>query len=215
MDKQNKSTGMTVLVVLLLIVTIGALVLATYAWAKYTTTISDGNATANVAKWNVTADFTNGSTWSQTYQHVVTEKMAPGTSGYIPVKINFNDTEVCADYTITLVSVTGNTPANLKFYGADESTGTTKRSSGVAATAVNNSVLVEGTYELDTHSAVNTSANSVTKYIYWEWPFETPDGDAQDTLDGQNAAAGDSSMTLTVKIDTVQVDPNGAHNNTK
>ena len=54
MENNKKSVGKTVLIVALLIVTIAALVLATYAWAKYTST-TDGTATAQVAKWNVNA----------------------------------------------------------------------------------------------------------------------------------------------------------------
>ena len=55
MEKQKKSVGTTLLVILLLIVTIAALVLATYAWAKYTEKVAENTASVQVAKWNVNA----------------------------------------------------------------------------------------------------------------------------------------------------------------
>lgn len=100
-QKQKKSVGTILLVILLLIVTIASLILATYAWAKYTTTTGPVETTATVAKWNVEFQPENES-FTGTYDHVVEGKIAPGTSGTFSVTAKPNDTEVCFTYTIVL-----------------------------------------------------------------------------------------------------------------
>jgi len=113
-QKQKRSAGTIALVVLLLIVTIASLVLATYAWAKYSRRES-GSATANVARWNVDIS-SDGSAFTQQYTHVVNGKIAPGTQGSFDVSIALNDTEVCVAYQVLLNGVkytTGVTGATL------------------------------------------------------------------------------------------------------
>ena len=89
MEKQNKSVGKTILIVALLLVTIAALVLATYAWAKYTSS-EQGTATATVAKWDVSFD-KGTSVFSKTFTNVKTERLAPGTDGKFDLTITSND----------------------------------------------------------------------------------------------------------------------------
>ena len=182
MEKQNKSAGKTALIVLLLIVTIASLVLATYAWAKYTST-SEGSTNAVVAKWNVGGNSTD-LTWSKTFTHVVAERLAPGTNGTIPVTFGINDTEVDVKYTITLVSAT-NKPTNLKFY--TDSTKTTEIT--VGGIAYTNTIAVGG--------------EAFSGGIYWDWPYETAGGDATDTTEGIAA----KTMEVKIKIDAEQVRP--------
>lgn len=182
MENKKKNTGAIALVVLLLIVTIASLVLATYAWAKYTTTTS-GETTAVVAKWNVSGS-SSDLTWSKTFTHVVAERLAPGTNGTIPVEFGINDTEVDVDYVITLVSAT-NKPTNLKFY--TDSTKTKEIS--VGGTAYSGQIAHGG--------------EKFTGAIYWDWPYQTTDGDTADTTDGEAA----KTMTVSIKIDATQVKP--------
>lgn len=202
-NKQTKSNGKTALIVFLLLVTIVAVILATYAWAKYTETF-DGEATAQVAKWNVTA--TPGTEmFSKTFEHVVDKKMAPGTDGSISASLNINDTEVDVDYTITLVSVTpvgeGVIPENLVLKAAD-GTVIYKNKAIVSST---NGVIATGRIE---QGSANTS---VEKTLNWEWPYETAataektvdQNNAQDTEDGKKAG----SFKVTYRIDAVQVQP--------
>ncbi len=182
MENKKKNTGAIALVVLLLIVTIASLVLATYAWAKYTTTTS-GETTAVVAKWNVSGN-SSDLTWSKTFTHVVAERLAPGTNGTIPVSFGINDTEVDVDYVITLVSAT-NKPTNLKFY----TDATKAKEITVGGTAYSGTIAHGG--------------SDFTGAIYWDWPYETSDGDAADTTDGEAA----KTMTVSIKIDATQVKP--------
>lgn len=183
MEKEKKSKGTTALVILLLLVTFTSVILATYAWAKYTTTLPEGTADAVVAKWNV-----NGSssdlTWSKTFTHVVAERLAPGTNGTIPVTFGINDTEVDVKYTITLVSA-DNKPTNLKFYTDSSKT----QEIAVGGQAYTGTIAVGGT--------------DFSGAIYWDWPYETTGGDTVDTQEG----IANKTMTIKIKIEATQVKP--------
>lgn len=182
MEKKKNNTGVIALTVLLVIVTIASLVAATYAWAKYTSTTT-GSTTAVVAKWNV-AGSSKDLTWSKTYTHVVAQKLAPGTSGTIPVTFGISDTEVDVHYKITLVSAE-NKPTNLKFY-----TDSTKKTPvSVGGTAYEGTIAVKG--------------SDFSGALYWEWPYETTGGDATDTAEGTAA----KTMKVQIKIDANQVQP--------
>lgn len=210
MEKQNKSIGKTVLVVLLLIVTIVSLILATYAWAKYTSSFN-GTATADVAKWNVTATVNGTAQYTKEFTHVVKTKMAPGTSGIIPVNVKLNDTEVCVKYDIYMESLTGK-PTNVKFYEATKSgdaepytyTKGTEITAKVSDAATSTTPVISGYLELTNDNTVVDAQGN--RYIMWDWPYETPGGDVADTTDGQNA----NTMSVKVRVVATQVNPNDA-----
>lgn len=191
-NKQTKFNGKTALIVFLLLVTIVAVILATYAWAKYTETF-DGEATAQVAKWNVSA--TSGNlTFAKTFTNVVEpNKLAPGTNGSFTANLDVTGTEVDVRYTIKVVSIE-NKPQNLKI----------KNSDGTELTA--GDVIKEGTI------AVGDTTKTVAEEITWEWPYHTgtvdettgiATGDAQDTEDGKSA----KEMKITYEVVAVQVQP--------
>ena len=143
-QKQKKSVGTIALVVLLLIVTIASLVLATYAWAKYTSKTSD-NATAEVAKWDVTFDQDKSKMFA-TFQHVTPSRIAPGTNGSFDIEVKPNDTEVCFDYTINIDS--------LEFVGSD------------GKTAIADTTVLEKAYNAnlaETAEAADKAANELAR----------------------------------------------------
>lgn len=224
-QKQKKSVGTIALVVLLLIVTVASLIAATYAWAKYTEKVGEGTATAPVAKWNVTATVDGTAQYTKTFTHVVPTKMAPGTSGIIPVNVALNDTDVCVKYEIFIDSVT-NKPTNAKFYKATKVVDgqNVSYTKGAEITTVDGSAAaITGYLELTNDNARNTSETG-EEYIMWDWPYETagnvtvPDtsanaeegatisvtGDEADTIDGKAAA----TMSVAVRVVATQVDPN-------
>lgn len=201
MENQKKSKGTTALVILLLIVTVAALVLATYAWARYTSTLDNATGTVEVAKWNVTAG-NSTATFSKTYTKVVEGKMAPGTSGSFDAAIDVTGTEVDVAYKITILSVT-NKPTNLKFY-SDE-----RHNEEINLTDINNGGVQVG--DVQTIPAGSTTTTG-TATIYWNWPYQTgavnattgvAEGDAADTTDGVNK----NNMEVTYRIDAWQVQP--------
>lgn len=156
MENKKQSMGKTALIVVLLLVTIVSLVLATYAWAKYTTT-ETGTATAQVAKWDVglTADDTK---FVGTYSHVLAQRIAPGTSGSFEVSIDPKSTEVDFDYSI-IISGVENKPTNLHFY---------------TDAAFTDEISVEGVSNTNLTGRVTLgTATAVTETIYWNWAYET------------------------------------------
>lgn len=185
MEKNTK--GKTALIVLLLIVTIASLVLATYAWAKYTSSFN-GTATAQVAKWNVTAN-TAELTFSKQFTHVVTpNKLAPGTNGQFSASLDVTGTEVDVAYTITIDKIE-NKPTNLIIEDAD------------------GNELAEGDTITGTLAVGSTTVDEV---ITWDWPYETGTSDdeiaANDAIDTQDGVAA-KTMTITYTITAVQVKP--------
>ena len=200
MEKQKKSVGTVALVVLLLIVTIVSLVLATYAWAKYTTTYNNTEANAIVAKWNVTGNSGNLQ-FNKVFTHVITpNKLAPGTNGTIPVSLDVTGTEVDVYYTMTLVSAT-NKPTNLKFYATRTGNGTTD-----SPYVYTNPITENVAYKTDTLQPGSTTVDGT---IYWDWPYETKvegdstEGDLADTTNGKNP----QTMTVSVNVYAKQVQP--------
>ena len=191
MEKQKKSVGAIALVILLLIVTIVSLVLATYAWAKYTTTVGPLNGTANVAKWNVTFNG-DDSQFIGTFNHVVEGKIAPGTSGQITVTPVPNDTEVCFDYTISNVSIdlldnAGNALDDSTPLVDGVTVGQVK--SHITVTSNNTNLLaanatVGGTWNLTNENATPLTGSGTV--LVWNWPYEG-EGLANAISDAQNA----------------------------
>ena len=224
MENNKKSAGTIALVVLLLIVTIASLILATYAWAKYTTTES-GSASANVAKWNVTLDEADKSI-THTATHTVTGKIAPGTSGSFDIIINPGDTEVCFDYSILLSNATFNPSGSighLKFFA--DSAYTNEIVLGTQNTALTGRIDLDSHNNTSNRTPVNATAVGDGTYkvtIYWVWPYDREAAnkiaayasivanettneayDAVDTTSGETV----TSMTVTYTTTATQVQP--------
>ena len=239
MENQNKknNAGTIALVVLLLIVTIAALVLATYAWAKYSSNNGNNTASANVAKWNVTLDSENKNFVGE-YSHVVTGNIAPGTKGSFDITINPNDTEVCIAYQIFLNNVVvqkkdGSTLTgieHLKFFTSETYTAANE-------IAINGTVNNQMTGYIDLKGEGHNTAgfngvtdNAVTKTIYWIWPYDRTEaqgyaafadvlGADADAYDAADTAVGQEieKITINYTIKAWQVDPansDGANNTT-
>lgn len=227
-NEQTKSDKKTLLIVLLLLIAIVAVILATYVWAKYAEKFN-GEATASVAKWNVTGE--TGGTFSKTFTEVVDGKIAPGTSGEFTANIDVDGTEVGVNYTVTLVgvetlegsdeqftingeTVTGHAiPQNLVIK-ADASQGKTVIFQNGD---VNGGLIAEGYFPAGSTGESAKAAHTFT----WDWPYETPAPEGtpdeavpaiieannnQDTADGKVAG----SFKITYRIDAYQVQPGTA-----
>ena len=164
-QKNKKSTGTIVLVILLLIVTVASLVLATYAWARYTT-VEVGSSTAPVAKWDV-AFTEDQDTFVKTFTYVAPGKLAPGTDGQIDMTITSSETEVAYDYEILLKNI-ANKPTNLHFYSDSSYANEITLNATNTATADDNHLLA------DTVSVSGgVAATTVQPHIYWRWVYQT------------------------------------------
>lgn len=222
-NKKTKSDKKTLLVVLLLLVAIVAVILATYAWAKYVKEV-DGEATAQVAKWNIKGE--TGGAFTHTFTNIVEEKIAPGTGGNFTASLDVEGTEVDVDYIVTLVSV--------QPLAQDENGDIIKNDDGSAVVLEGddakesiphnlvikkgdnviyknrdfvdgNNVIASGTIKV-----VSGNESSMSETFSWEWPYETgEDNDEKaannilDTADGEKAGA----FKVTYRIDAVQAVP--------
>lgn len=164
-------------------------------YAKYTAQLS-GNGTATVAKWNFDTDNSistlsinlDGTVDAST---LVANRIAPGTSGSFGINLKNTNSEVGANFTVSLGTIT-NVPANLKFY--KDNTYTTQ--------------ITPGSSTITGQLAAGDSTG-VTVNIYWRWQYETGTGsaiatnDAADTTDGKAA----KSLTIPVTVSAVQTPP--------
>ncbi len=240
MEKQKKSFGTIALVVLLLVVTVVSLVLATYAWAKYSS-VRSGTSSANVAAWDVTLDSTTKN-FAGTYSHVVTGEIAPGTSGSFDVEINPGNTQVCIAYQISLKNAqyegSNGTVANIKHLKFFSDAAHTKE---VKIDGTVNPDLT-GTIDLSTSATATTPATThndshngtVKETIYWVWPYDYAEASAMKQSGGETAVytaeelganaeeydAEDTkvgqnitAMTVTYDIRAWQVDPGDSNGN--
>ena len=167
--------------------------------AKYTTTVT-GTATATVAKWVFNANDANSTSKTfavsledTTLNDKVTEKkIAPGTDGSFAIVINAVGSDVALDYTIAFSDIQ-NKPSNLNFYSDEE-----------FKTKIDNLV---GYSKLDGSIGIKDE-KTVTKTIYWKWPYEGVDGanDSTDTVSGEAA----EKMTFTITVTGTQQDPSKA-----
>ena len=187
--KKKKSLG--ILVLLFMIVVAGAYVVNTFA--KYSSTVNK-TGSVTVASWNFATDNT-GDTFTVNIaptadaSTLVSGKIAPGTSGSFVINVK-NTSDVGANVSVALGSVTGTVPTNMKFYS--DSAHTTEITPG---SFTKTGVLAAG----------NSTGLNVT--IYWAWPYETPAsssaGDAADTTAGTTPA----TLSIPVTITGTQVAP--------
>lgn len=231
--KQKKSVGTIALVVLLLIVTIASLVLATYAWAKYTSK-TEGTAQAEVAKWDVT--FSDADTnFVGTYTHITANKIAPGSSGTFDITVAPGNTETCFNYVIKIDSfefVDENGDVLPTSTVLEAASATTAAIDGVisdvtiadlrshivvtdvdSSTALNTNSTVNGAWHIN--GCADASSNDLSKTISWAWAYEgTGDAAAQaaydvvDTAAGRYVAAGNTlRLKFNYTITATQVAP--------
>lgn len=196
--KDNKTKGIIILLVILLII---ALVAGIWAYSKYTSTIT-GQGGATVASWSFkvngqTATITNVSLTDTTLNSKVTDgKIAPGTDGSFGITVDGSGSDVEIAYSIQ-VSNFLNMPTNLKFYS--DSTFTTP-------------LTVTGTGDTRVFEATGTIAladieTTVSQTIYWRWEYETGAEDDIATNDAQDTIDAGSTPTFTVRVVGTQVDP--------
>ena len=208
--KQNRTRFKVILGILLILITISVCV-AMYAWAWYTT-FGNGSIEAQVAKWDV--QFGMGNTvFTNSYDYVVSERLAPGTEGQYTMVLNSQDTEVAYAYKIEIRNII-NKPQNLKFYNSsDEEIILTKVSTN--PDTYTGIAYPETVVELNNGKAVTTEKDLSIK---WKWPYETGniinnvtgeyEGDAADTADGENAG----EMSFEVSLLAWQIDPTDSAN---
>ncbi len=181
-----KKKSLVLIIMLLLVGLTSGYVASTYA--KYTSKVEGSKATATVAQWAFATDNASQTiavSLDKTYDPdtLVAGKIAPGTSGSFNIAVSNANSEVGVDATIEMDYDYAKLPTNLKFY-SDENH--------------QNEIETDGyTVTLAPHAA----SQNVT--IYWAWAYETSNGDAADTTDGE----AHESLEIPVTITGVQVQP--------
>lgn len=229
-QKQKKSVGTIALVVLLLVVTIASLVLATYAWAKYTSKTT-GTAQAEVAKWDVTFS-DDDDNFTGTYTHITAGKIAPGASGSFDITVDPGDTETCFQYVIKIdsfefVNDAGTvlpTTTVLEAATADTAAIDGVTSDVTIADLRDHIVVKDGNTVLNTNSTITeqwhidgctSSTTATSKTISWAWAYEGTGNDAAkaaydvvDTAAGRYVAAGNTlKLKFNYTITATQIAP--------
>ena len=178
----------TTLVVALVVMGIAVLGLAAAVYAKYIATLTSGTGSIGVAKWAFTSDNQSAELkceLDKTFDAdtLVSNQIAPGTSGTCEILLSNENSEVGVDYTLTVNSMSA--PTNLIIKDSEDNT-----------LSVGSTV----TGKL-TPGQVQTKGNGVK--LTWEWPYETTGGDNADTADG----IADGEMSITFGIYGEQVEP--------
>lgn len=181
--------------------------------AKYASEVA-GTGTSIAAKWvfkagasdgaeTYTASFKLGDTTKSAV--VGTDKIAPGTSGEIPVFYDLTGTEVSAQVKVEIkVDDKSKLPTNFKI----------KKGDGTYITPAD--------MTNDTYITVSTTSIALadmatkgkgTAHVSWEWPFETGSNDADkktgNTADTTTGKAPDTA-TFTIRVTGEQLAANPA-----
>ena len=195
-QQKRKNSGLIALIAILLIITTCS---GLYAWAKYISS-QGGNATAQVAKWHFnlkTGAYTVGGpqllslTRTDGNSHVETGKLAPGTSGVLPIIVETTGTETDLTYDVTITI--NNCPQNVVFTPqTPDSTTQTVTGSGTDADPRVRTIRIQ---KYVPHTV--TDANRLhDETVTWSWPYETTTGagvDANDQIDNADSNSNSHS----------------------
>lgn len=206
---KHKNKGLIFIVVLLLTITIIASSIGLYAWAKYTTSQS-GNATAQVAKWYFDVKLKEGKTGatettepidlaSTEFNHVASDKIAPGTSGLFYLVIDTTGTEVDCQYDVSIRL--DNCPRNINFYRGTSSSGEPLSVGGTDNTSRTFSFSNYLAVKKDNNGTIVNENGKHEEAIYWEWPYEClieGNSTIYDEWDTADADLGTTTMTINV-----------------
>lgn len=179
--------------------------------AKYTSEVT-GTGTSVTAKWEFKAGSTEGANTLTTFTlggttdgAVAKERIAPGSTGTIPVYYDLTGTEVKTQLKVYVkVDDASKLPRNFTM-----AVGSTKK----AATDFTNDTYVElftKTFNVDAASHTVPAADAKSNAnITWNWAFETGNdaaskktGDTTDTADGKTAG----TANFTVKVEATQLE---------
>lgn len=210
-NEKTKKIWLYFIEIILILLIILASIFAVQAWARYVTT-KDGNATAQVAKWNFQVKNANGQTVTEgpidfpitrtdgKYDVVQEGTLAPGTWGEFQIIVDTTGTEVSLVYDIEVGLQ--NCPKNLKFYKDSAHTQSMSK--------------VGDVLQIHRYLQAQNASGVFTETVYWNWEFESGDdpaeiekNDLQDSLDMEL-----DTLRMSIAVTGVQVvdDSNEATN---
>lgn len=193
--KKKKYSKLIILIAYIAIIT---MVIMAGTYAKFTSS-ADGTGIAEVAAWKINFkdiednEFTETTTFrlrdtTITAGSIEDDRIAPGTSGALGIKLDTTGTEVAVIYQFEISCNLEELPKNFLFYqDADYNSQAELQVEGEKIIAK-----VSGYKYLDEIDTVTTH------YIYWKWNYETLEGDEKDTNDGINANDIEFTLKMTV-----------------
>lgn len=191
-NNEKLKKGIVIGVMLSSIAVLGILGGSTYS--KYFTKI-DGTGNAVVAKWSFKA---NNKT--QTMEHIqltkaydqnkiLTNTIAPGTSGSFNIVLDATGADVAIDYAVTFNNLVEK-PKNLKFsYGS---------TTGSSLKDLENAL--KGRIGLN-------DPRTKTLTINWSWDYETGTGSEKDINDAQDTLDAGKNFSFDITVTGTQVNP--------
>ncbi len=176
-----------------LVLLLSSLIYMTWAW--YTKMVSVAGMKFEVAKWDFTANYAMDDFYVNvdTYSAITGQHAAPGTTGWVPLKLGAgqSDTDVSYEISIDRSTMSEDFRQRIFFYyfEKDENTNTDlKTYIGDSPKSTDRKIdKIEGTI------AKGDNGQSVT--IYWEWIYQYPHSDETDAANLESAEAWDDFDT--------------------
>lgn len=169
--KENRKSKDILFVVIILLLVAVLVSLIGFAYARYRT-LQSGQAQAQLARWNfnVTVDSSQNldidladTRLANDTDKVQSGYVAPGTKGAFEIAVDTSNSDVSVTYEIGFSTL--RVPKNLHFY-IDEN-------------MKNEIDIVGNTFQLDGYIGYTEQNKVRTQTIYWSWPFETGETEAE------------------------------------
>ncbi len=209
-----------VLLGITVIILLAATIMFTVAW--YTKMVSVSGLEFKTAEWDFTANYAVDDIAVNVYEYTSIRSdpepmAAPGTKGYIPIKLSAwqSDTDITFTLLLDRTSMSEEFQRRIFFYYYVDEEG------NILTTETGTKVYLDGSPENPELEQVPMVGNiehgsSTVIMIFWEWLYEAPDGSTEaqisewdkfDTAVGKNPALYKEDMNAKISVLGVQVEP--------
>ena len=198
-QRYNLNNGLHLIAIVLIAIIMISSSIGLYAWARYKSILNENPTTAQVAKWYFnlkTGEYSPDGpqllylTRTDNHSHVVEGKLAPGTSGVLPIIVDTTGTET--DLTYDVIITINNCPQNIVFTPQTPAS-TTQIVSG-EGTNDSPRVLTIRIQKYIPYSQTGEHDETIT----WNWPYQTGTGNEIMTNDITDTIDSGKEVTVTI-----------------
>ncbi len=230
----KKPLAKVIITGVILLLLLAAIIPMTVAW--YTKMVSVSDLKFEAAKWDFTANFAIDDIKVNVYEYstLTKEKAAPGTEGFIPLKLSAFQSDTDIEYRVTISKDTMSEEFQQRiffYYLADPTKPRSDisnrvyfveedKENGIDATVMKG-IIKRPDQKTDGTIIPTDGTGSVEVMIYWEWIYEAPETingvaateeqriawDEFDTEVGKDPERYAKEMTAKITIVGVQVEP--------